>query len=1120
MAEPVFQFAASERELELHRTIRRMDRSLSAAQLEQTRFNQILTVSIADANGHVLGNVEIDARDLVWESVRMAVGIHEELTKDNSHSPPEPGEVVEDAQSGGRDSVFGTQSQASSDDIPDETLEETAISWDAIQTTVIPPFVKEVTFTIDQNDMTSTTQEEMQVQFPGVVIQTDGTNAEKEKALLERPQEKPRGIKRMIIELDETEVAQDPRLDNTMREKFPWALIESKPEPNTSRKRASRATETDNTLRRVDPLRHLEDFADYAVEPPLDDEFGYNYPVGESWDKLGYPKKLEIAHARAIQHQHGKPADGPGCSHCVAEGYQCKTYLPQLANLSHITFGHSCQNCRLKGISCDLPAAMRERHPQTPATRPSTLKLDTQNLPLDSPVGDDTPAPSTAATPKPSLLSRMSRGDSMSTPTNPFAATPKPSLLSRISRGDSMSTPTNPFAATTQTQDDNAVLDPATCQSIHDSEMMVEDVVKEINLKLPEDKFKALGVIKAIYNHWRKFGEIKPFVLLNHRASQTYYGNMIALYIVAYAKMDMPMAYATLLRIQSTVLCFKDALPHLEHVIQAFEYLPYNSPLCQWLATLYAFDSNWVKVGDHHRFITSRLGFNHSISVAVAKLFYVIASLRSPYIEDLEDPILNHWCMVHDHDQNSKDLCERTRYGDIEDEVLISSRVKWKRKMDASPLGNFKKNKRGGSFGHNSSANTEPADAETSDTLLPNFNGNSTRMSTTQEQQASSLFTPDVGDEDEHPVDAIPSVEQEDSDGPASPQCLISLTRAQALYNHWLKKKNLPIKTASKKLPPHISTAFPPNSSLTRPDRMYEDLLDLFVYAQHADVNAAFEQAVLKKWQECDYPKHNASVPDLSIVAKAFNLLPVDHVLLRYLVRFMGARWATHQMSFIEEYKPFGPGFERFLYGISWIRALGNIYRDDIALHHWCECHTHASEAEKEACEAWRDSLVNKGWKENHEKSVRDQLNKQLSMKSGSYARMPVVSRDWKVVSTPIDTRIKAKPACEQEPREAHRKDQGIEEVNTNAQEDSNYTARSAKARGKDRATANVSTATAHDTHDDTENTVNAGLRTPVRSPNQGAIVLSSREESNNDSEKEYGDDVVHDVLVEFCEIC
>lgn len=102
---------------------------------------------------------------------------------------------------------------------------------------------------------------------------------------------------------------------------------------------------------------------------------------------------------------------------------------------------------------------------------------------------------------------------------------------------------------------------------------------------------------------------------------------------------------------------------------------------------------------------------------------------------------------------------------------------------------------------------------------------------------------------------------------------------------------------------------------------MYDELLDLMIYASNEGLKDGFEQAVLKKWQGTDFSSsYGFPTPSLRLVEKAFNNLPKHHSLLKYLVRFFSCCWLADDAVSIGEYEPRGPGFERFLYGVCWHR--------------------------------------------------------------------------------------------------------------------------------------------------------------------------------------------------------
>jgi hypothetical protein len=245
----------------------------------------------------------------------------------------------------------------------------------------------------------------------------------------------------------------------------------------------------------------------------------------------------------------------------------------------------------------------------------------------------------------------------------------------------------------------------------------------------------------------------------------------------------------------------------------------------------------------------------------------------------------------------------------------------------------------------------------------PIFNSelSSTYIPQSSEQRTESVdFVQEKGHSDSPNLD----VEPEEGEIDVADNRPVPVARAQAFYRQWLKKITLSVERPSKEMPVHVSTAFPEGNQ-DRSDKIYEDILDLFIYAHHHPVRPDFEQTLFKKWQECDFPRaREASCPDLEIIDKAFNTLLLHHLLLRHLICLMVYLWRTDAMPFIDKYEPRGPGFERFLYGMCWHRYVFRIARAhdslltkgvgvffmrnlaDTLLWHWCEFYDHVGEEE------------------------------------------------------------------------------------------------------------------------------------------------------------------------------
>ncbi|EDU40791.1 hypothetical protein PtrSN002B_002807 [Pyrenophora tritici-repentis] len=623
-----YQFALTAKECAIFRAIRNVEPGLVSANLPKT-----LELSVKNQDGGFIGSCTIETRDMFKNFVSAAVGFYEELIKDPAGTlePVEPELVYTES---------ATQTQEITVVAPDLKSIVRDMSWVQIREAKIPACVKQVAFTIDDHGLTPDYREELQSEYPGVAILTPSMRMKEEvaqrvleqaKAEITTPmkmeeemtqgvleQAKPKGVTEMIIELDEAEVAQNPLLEKVMRDRHPWATIESRPSPSISRKRTQRTTESrPSSPRRPDPLEHLKDLADFAVgpDPPADDEFGYRFAISTGWNTLSYPRKLEIAHARAIQHHYGKVADGLGCSHCVEKGYQCKVYLPQLCNLSHIAFGQSCQNCRLQGVRCDLPAATRERMPVP--TGPAALRLDTQNVPSFG--SHETPY-----TPPPTTTSN----------------TPKPNLASRITNVVSSGPDSYSHCAYYKSRD-------------------ILQFADEINYRVPG---KARIVISAMYGKLWKHLETEPYgkrfiTLMLH------YENLITLYVLTYLRKEYEEAFQVLLRFQHTNCNKPGQLPEVDAVLPLFEWLPADAPLRRWVAILFATRWNFSQM----EAMELQVRQNEVLKTFV----HEVAAARGSSDGQGVDELQKRWCEVHLHELGSEEHqeCERMEES-LEEEVV------------------------------------------------------------------------------------------------------------------------------------------------------------------------------------------------------------------------------------------------------------------------------------------------------------------------------------------------------------------------------------------------------------------------------------------------------------------
>lgn len=571
-----------------------------------------------------------------------------ELAKEPDQRKKDLAEVDEGVHIDDRDSVLGSQTQDTAADLPEQDNERQTPSWEAFRKSSIPPCVKDVSFTISDEGLITELRQRLQDDYPGVTIVTPKTKAEEEGVRGAHATEKPKGVKQMIIEVEETEVSENPELESSLRNTYPWALIESKPGPDISRKRARRMTDSDAaTPSRPDPVKHIEDFAAYVLDSPSDDEFGYHYPVGD-WDRLTCARKFEIAHARAIQHYHGKVADDGGCSQCAEDGHQRRVYLPQLGNLAHIDFGHTCQNCRLGHRQCDLPATVKLL-PSTP-TGPAALRTDTRNI--------------------------HHRGQTVDTP--PLMAATPGSLASRM-------TAANGSRFNNEEDDGHTPIS-------GDHRLPMMEFAEQINLFQDYRNPKAKSVIYSMYGLLKNHDRVEPFGKHPLTLDQ-YYQNLITLYIVTYLRKEYHSAYIVLLRFQNTNYHETGELPTIENVVRAFECLPAHAPLCRWIVILYSFLWETQYYGSWDVFLNTHPSVK-SKAHAVAKLLFGICWIRDPFTTGGDTAVRQQWCAVHIHSTGTREqqeACEK-----MKSEARYSPSIGEKRRSDGSPVLRRYKAARGG----------------------------------------------------------------------------------------------------------------------------------------------------------------------------------------------------------------------------------------------------------------------------------------------------------------------------------------------------------------------------------------------------------------------------------------
>ncbi|KAJ4352776.1 hypothetical protein N0V95_003938 [Ascochyta clinopodiicola] len=262
-----------------------------------------------------------------------------------------------------------------------------------------------------------------------------------------------------------------------------------------------------------------------------------------------------------------------------------------------------------------------------PITSPTLATKSRSSMDTDmSTIADSVPVtPSTAATPKPSLLSRMS-----------FE---KPEIrIKGVASGniDDVDVPTGPKSSINGLP-----------KIPHRNPSAILSIAERIGLNIPPPKDK---VIHAMWLQWVNFDEIKPWGprLLS---LDRYCDNLVTLYILAYHKKELDLCFAVLARFQNTNYCVKGKLPELSTAVLAFQHLPENDDLCRWLAVLFAFLWGTQQYKNHGELVAELPELDRP---ALSRLLFAIAYIRDPFTRGHNTAVLDRWCEVHHHEEGDK----------------------------------------------------------------------------------------------------------------------------------------------------------------------------------------------------------------------------------------------------------------------------------------------------------------------------------------------------------------------------------------------------------------------------------------------------------------------------------
>lgn len=163
----------------------------------------------------------------------------------------------------------------------------------------------------------------------------------------------------------------------------------------------------------------------------------------------------------------------------------------------------------------------------------------------------------------------------------------------------------------------------------------ISEVADRIGLRLDRS-------LNQIWTHWINYRAILPL----NATSDRLYRKLVTVYILACHMGELNLCYELLLRFQSTNFSDRDDLPELTTAVLAFQFLPERNPLCQWIATLFAFLWQTRLYGSRDAVLKL---FNEVNSDAFCKFLFAVAWVRDPHTKGHNTAVLSQWCKVHDH---------------------------------------------------------------------------------------------------------------------------------------------------------------------------------------------------------------------------------------------------------------------------------------------------------------------------------------------------------------------------------------------------------------------------------------------------------------------------------------
>jgi hypothetical protein len=634
-----------------------------------------------------------------------------------------------------RDSVLGTHNVV--DDTISNKKDAQPSSWNSFKGSFIPEYVKGITFTVDEANMTAARHEELRARFPDVLIQSNSprergthqpaisetdkvkhTDTSEQSENLEDV-ERREGVKSSTFEVSLGDMDKSSNFATESSRISPWAATQNIAIPQ-ERKTGLAAICSSGHIPKSPPrnallppceespcpdmpiidqatsnsVQHLCHLATNVLAPPKDDCFGYRYSISRGWDLLSPNSKINISHARCIMAHYGDYV-APSCTGCSQRGYLCRVYRRDFSPVPGLDLGHGCQNCRVWGQPCDLPAAKlssvsKSGSQQYGLSSIHTI-LDMQGPEIYHP--HDNVSPQLSMSVIKSVFSMAERREETATNSHQalvyrYSVSDLSTTASKHSVIDDVSNSSDPgldtnlrirglvepgnqggFQMSMENVSETTASPPPILRD-RSSENTVCYVTEELGLIVssPQD-------VQSMYNFWDKRGKIRSKGKLS---LDDYYGSLLTLSIIGKHINDSNLQYQVLLKWQETDYKYRaNSLPDTSIAIRAFQYLP-GSSLCKWITIVYSFLWPTAESGDFETFCREASSANEIEDIQmepIAAFLHSIALMRCAYTKGNDMNVLPMWCEVHDHARGGSKEAKCIEFRDRISENLMATQL-------------------------------------------------------------------------------------------------------------------------------------------------------------------------------------------------------------------------------------------------------------------------------------------------------------------------------------------------------------------------------------------------------------------------------------------------------------